>query len=199
MRNNIAKDLHDEIGSTLTSIKILSEVSGKSIDRDSGKARAFLEKISEQSAAAQQGISDIVWAVKPENDKLENMVIRMREYAAQTLESKNVRTDIHIDAQLLGTGLSMQQRRDFFLIYKEAVNNIAKYAGATLVTVDIRAEGHSLHLRIRDNGAGFDTARSRSTSGLRNMRSRAEALGGTLEINSSAGEGTAIHLRIPLT
>src|SRR5690606_24564950 len=79
VRSHIAKDLHDEIGSTLTSIKILSEVSGKSLRQDQQKASDFLQKITEQSAAAQQGMSDIVWAVKPENDKLENMVVRMRE------------------------------------------------------------------------------------------------------------------------
>ncbi|MGX5816885.1 ATP-binding protein [Chitinophaga lutea] len=199
VRNNIAKDLHDEIGSTLTSIKILSEVSGRSLYKDSGKALAFIHKISEQSAAAQQGISDIVWAVKPENDKLENMVIRMREYAAQTLESKNVRTEIHIDEPLLGTVLDMQQRRDFFLIYKEAVNNIAKHAGASLVTVHIGAGDGRLRLRVSDDGAGFDTAVLRTSSGLQNMRSRAAALHGALDVTSRPGEGTVVDLQLPVT
>lgn len=199
VRNNIAQDLHDEIGSTLTSIRILSEVSGKSIEKDKGKTLNYIHSISEQSNAAQQGISDIVWAIKPENDKLENMVARMREYAAQTLECRQVRTDIHINEQLLGTGLNMQQRRDFFLIYKEAVNNIAKYAGASVVTVDIRTEGRSLVLRIADNGAGFDTAAHKSTSGLQNMQSRAGALHGTLGIDSAPGSGTTILLKIPIT
>lgn len=199
VRNNIAKDLHDEIGSTLTSIKILSEVSGKNLQKDSNKAAAFIQKITEQSAAAQQGISDIVWAVKPENDKMENMVVRMREYAAQTLECKNVQTFITIDDTLLNVSLDMQQRRDFFLIYKEAINNIAKYAQATEVNVNIENKEQQLNLMIRDNGAGFDTGFVRSSNGLQNMKARAEALRGALQIRSVIGEGTEIDLRIPLT
>lgn len=199
VRNNIAKDLHDEIGSTLTSIKILSEVSGKNLHKDSNKASVFIQKITEQSAAAQQGISDIVWAVKPENDKMENMVIRMREYAAQTLECKNVQTSITIDEKLLHVSFNMQQRRDFFLVYKEAINNIAKYADATEVTVVIENMDHQLHLLIRDNGEGFDPNIIRSSNGLHNMKARAQALKGVLIIQSRPEEGTVVDLRIPLT
>lgn len=199
VRNNIAKDLHDEIGSTLTSIRILSEVSNKNLQKDSDKAAAFISRITEQSAAAQQGMSDIVWAVKPENDKMENMVARMREYAAHTLESKNIETAISIDEKLLNISLDMQQRRDFFLIFKEAINNIAKYAAATRVEVLIEKHEHNLVLFVQDNGRGFDVNAARSTNGLQNMKSRAQALKGLLEVHSMPGEGTGIRLWIPLT
>lgn len=199
VRNNIARDLHDEIGSTLTSIKILSEVSGKNIHKDSQKASVFIQKITEQSAAAQQGISDIVWAVKPENDKLENMVIRMREYAAHTLESRNVITSIQVDENLLCQSLDMVQRRDFFLIYKEAINNIAKYAQATEVSVTIGKEEGGLHLEVADNGKGFDTAVTGSSNGLKNMKARALALNGFLDVHSAIGQGTVVNLQIPIT
>lgn len=198
VRNNIAKDLHDEIGSTLTSIRILSEVSGKNLQKDSHQVSGFIQKITEQSAAAQQGISDIVWAVKPENDKLENMVARMREYAAQTLESKNIQTSISIDEKLLNTSLDMQQRRDLFLVYKEAINNISKYAQATAVEVIIAQEEQMLGLIIRDNGVGFNPGLTRSSNGLHNMRARAQALKGTLTIQSAEGQGALIHLKIPI-
>ncbi|MFT3827086.1 MAG: histidine kinase [Chitinophagaceae bacterium] len=199
MRNNIAKDLHDEIGSTLTSIRILSEVSGKSVRKDDSRSLGFIQKITEQSAAAQQGISDIVWAVKPENDKLENMVIRMREYAAHTLESRNILTTIHIDEELLDQTLDMQQRRDFFLIYKEAINNIAKYADATEVTVTIGNLGGNLSLQVADNGKGFNTAAIGSSNGVKNMQARAHALNGEMLIQSQIGKGTLVHLQIPTT
>ena len=199
VRNNIAKDLHDEIGSTLTSIRILSEVSGKNLQKDNSKASIFIQKIAEQSTAAQQGISDIVWAVKPENDKMENMVVRMREYAAQTLECRNVKTAISIDEPLLDISLDMQQRRDFFLIYKEAINNIAKYAQASEVEVIIEKKEQQLGLMIRDNGIGFDTGITRSSNGLHNMKARAQALKGALKIQSSPGSGTVIELMIPVT
>jgi len=199
VRNNIAKDLHDEIGSTLTSIKILSEVSEKNLQRDQAKTSSFLQKISEQSAAVQQGISDIVWAVKPENDKLQNMVIRMREYAAQTLESKNVHTVINIDEEVLDKTIDMNQRRDLFLVFKEAVNNIAKYAAATEVQVKLGKVNNDLQLQVVDNGCGFDIDKQTSSSGLKNMQTRAASLKGMLDIYSEPGKGTAVTLRIPAT
>ncbi|NOT90984.1 histidine kinase [Ferruginibacter sp.] len=199
VRSNIAKDLHDEIGSTLTSIKILSEVSEKNLHKDPNKASSFLQKITEQSSAAQQGISDIVWAVKPENDKLENMVIRMREYTAQTLESKNIKTTINIDEEVLNKTLDMSQRRDFLLIFREAVNNIAKYAAATEVEVKLEKKNTDLQLRITDNGKGFDITKQTSSSGLKNMQSRAAALKGSLHIQSENTSGTVITLSIPAT
>jgi signal transduction histidine kinase len=199
VRNNIAKDLHDEIGSTLTSIKILSEVSGRNLNKDHSKTSTFLQKITEQSAAVQQGISDIVWSVKPENDKLENMVIRMREYVAQTLESKNICTVINIDEKVLDKTLDMNQRRDFFLIFKESVNNIAKYADATEVQIKLEKRNNDLQMQVIDNGKGFDVGRETSSSGLKNMRSRAVSLKGTMDIYSGYGKGSTVILTIPAT
>lgn len=199
VRNNIAKDLHDEIGSTLTSIMILSEVSGKNLQRDQAKTSSFLQKITEQSAAVQQGISDIVWAVKPDNDKLENIVIRMREYVAQTLESKNVHTVINIDSVLLDKTLDMNQRRDLFLVFREAVNNIAKYAGATEVQVTLGKIDNDLQLQVVDNGCGFEPGKQTSSNGLKNMQARAISLKGRCDIYSEPGKGTAVTLRIPTT
>ena len=199
VRNNIAKDLHDEIGSTLTSIKILSEVSEKNLHKDQTKTSSFLHKITEQSAAVQQGISDIVWSVNPENDKLENMVIRMREYVAQTLESRSIHTVINIDEHLLGKTLDMNQRRDFFLIFKEAVNNIAKYADATEVQVKLERKSNDLKMQVTDNGKGFEVSRQTSSSGLKNMKARAVSLKGTLDIQSENGQGSSVTLIIPAT
>ncbi len=199
VRSNIAKDLHDEIGSTLTSIKILSEVSEKNLHKDQLKASSFLQKITEQSAVVQQGISDIVWAVKPENDKIENMVIRMREYVAQTLESKNIYTDIKIDQQVLSKTLDMNQRRDFFLVFKEAINNIAKHAGASEVMIRLEKKNSDLQMEIKDNGKGFIADKQTSSSGLKNMRARASLLNGSLDIQSEAAKGSSITLTIPAT
>ncbi len=199
IRNNIAKDLHDEIGSALTSIKILSEVSGKNLNKDQQKTSSFIQKIVEQSAAAQQGMSDIVWAVKPENDKLQNIIVRMREYIGQSLEPKNIQTQLHINEAVLGAVLTMTQRRDFFLFFKEAINNIAKHAMASEVFVQLTREEGCLSLVIRDNGKGFDKFQERSSNGLKNMQERANSLGGELFIESAQGKGTAIELSIPVT
>jgi len=199
VRNNIAKDLHDEIGSALTSIKILSEVSGKNLYRDQVKTSSYLQKIAEQSGKMQQGMSDIVWAIRPDNDKLENMVVRMREYISHTLEPKNIQTIFTIDEDVLSRHIGMQQRRDFLLIFKEAINNTAKYAAADCVQVSLCLEGHHIKMRISDNGKGFDTAKLTSSSGLKNMRHRAEALNGRFAVSATPGKGTAIEIEFPAT
>ncbi len=198
MRNHIARDLHDEMGSTLTSIKILSQVSKSNLQKDKEKSAALLERITEQSTKMQQGISDIVWAINP-NDKLDNMLVKMREFAAETLESKNVETVFAIEEKSLDQSLDMQARRDYFLIYKEAVNNIAKYAQASKVKISIHRKDSELITCITDDGNGFDATAIRSSNGLVNMKSRALALRGSLTITTEPGKGTSIELRIPTT
>lgn len=199
VRNVIARDLHDEIGSTLTSIKILSEVSQSNLHKDQVKTSSLLNKITEQSSQMQQGMSDIVWAIKPDNDKLENMLVRMREYASHTLESKNILAVFLVDEGALSQSLDMQQRRDFFLIFKEAINNAAKYSQATKVEVKIRKEGGRLLLNVADNGVGFAVPRETSSNGLKNMKARAEAMQGSINILSQPGQGTTVSASVPAT
>lgn len=198
VRNDIARDLHDEIGSTLTSIKILSEVSKNNIGRDVKKASAMLSKITEQSAQMQQGMSDIIWAIKPDNDRMENMLVRMREYAAYALESKDIDVSFSVDDDVLEKNLDMQQRRDVFLIFKEAVNNAAKYSGAQSVKIKLQKALNNIVMEIADNGKGFNRAET-SSNGLKNMQTRATGMNGELEIISSENKGTAIVMKIPAT
>lgn len=198
VRNNIARDLHDEIGSTLTSIKILSEVSKNNIEKDSKKSSQLLSKITEQSAQMQQGMSDIIWAIKPDNDKLENILARMREYTHYALENNNIVTAFNVDEKLLNESLTMQQRRDLFLIFKEAVNNTAKYAGAARVEISLQKENEKIVLQVKDDGKGFETTTA-GGNGLNNIRARAAALQGTAQIISSPGKGTTITVKVPAT
>ncbi|GGG81867.1 hypothetical protein GCM10007415_13250 [Parapedobacter pyrenivorans] len=197
IRNHIAKDLHDEIGSTLTSIKILSDVSGKKLKDDQGKISTYLQQIATQSALAQQGMSDIVWAVKPDNDKLESMQIRMREYVAQTLEPTAITVKWLLDARSANITLNMERRRDFLLIFKEAINNVAKHARASEVIIRLLHKPHHVVLSVEDNGQGFDINGRRTSSGLANMRKRAQTLGGKLDIDTGS-QGTSIKLILPL-
>lgn len=199
VRSGIAKDLHDEIGSTLTSIKILSEVSQNNLQKDQQKASSLLHKITEQSAQMQQGMSDIIWAITPENDKLENTLIRMREYASHTLEPKSIVASFRVDEKALSQNLDMQQRRDFFLIFKEAINNAAKYSEASRVEIRIQKENDQLQLSVTDNGIGFITGSESSSNGLKNMKARAEALNGRVTIHSEPGKGTQVMAIVPAT
>jgi ligand-binding sensor domain-containing protein/two-component sensor histidine kinase len=197
MRSNIARDLHDEIGSTLTSINILSKISGQHIENDMPKAKTMINEINDQSLEMQQSMSDIVWAINPENDKLENMLIRMREYISKTLEPKNINAIFSANEATINESLTMQQRRDFFLIFKEAINNAAKYALCNNVEIILARQNGTLELLIKDDGIGFDATETTSSNGLKNMKSRAEALNGKIIITSANGKGTSINLKIP--
>lgn len=198
IRSVIARDLHDEIGSTLTSINILSRVSRSNIEKDHEKAAGLLQKITEQSQDMQQSMSDIIWAIRPDNDKLENMAARMREYLSQTLEAKDIAIQFEADEQVLKESLSMEQRRDFFLIFKEAVNNAAKYSRSAAVAVSLKKDRNCIELSICDEGIGFDVTKKHTTNGLKNMQSRAASLKAALVITSAPGKGTRVELNIPV-
>src|SRR5436190_3732279 len=193
LRAKISRDLHDEIGSALTSINILSKVSSSHIGRDSTKASQLLEKITEQSQDIQQNMSDIVWAIHPDNDKLENIAIRMREYLAQTTDAKDLTVEFRVEDKALKESLSMERRKDLFLIFKEAVNNALKYSEATKIIVLLGKENHQIKLSVKDNGIGFHAGNATSSNGLKNMKVRAKNLNGVLNIHSSPGAGTSVE------
>ncbi|HYF33315.1 MAG TPA: two-component regulator propeller domain-containing protein [Chitinophagaceae bacterium] len=199
IRSTIARDLHDEIGSTLTSINILSLVSRSNLHKDRSRAEGLLQKITEQSQDMQQSMSDIIWAIKPDNDKLEDMAAHMREYLSHTLEVKNIAIHFEADEQALKTSLSMEQRRDFFLIFKEAVNNAAKYADSNAVTISLKKNKKHIVLVVADQGVGFDVTKKYSSNGLKNMQARAASLRAALTITSAPGKGTQVQLSIPTT
>ncbi|TKC01181.1 tetratricopeptide repeat protein [Pedobacter cryotolerans] len=135
IRNNISKDLHDEIGSTLTSISILSNVSQQAIDVNVVEAKKMLQKIATQSKTIQQSMSDIVWSIQPNNEKIENLAIRMREFATQTLEPLHINLLFEVDEDLQKTSLPIDYRKEILLIYKEALTNICKHANADTVKI----------------------------------------------------------------
>ncbi|HMO34041.1 MAG TPA: tetratricopeptide repeat protein [Lacibacter sp.] len=196
VRNKISKDLHDEIGSTLTSIHILSKVSATAMDQDPQQARQMLGNISQQSKAIQQNMSDIVWAIRPDNDRIENLAARMREYLAQTLEPLSIQTRLEVNEEVLNQSLSMEHRKEVLLIFKEAVSNIVKHAGATEVRVQLDVQQGSLYMTIRDNGRWKGSATSSGT-GTYSMQQRAAGLHGTVEIEGNK-EGTSVQLQLPL-
>ena len=199
VRNMIAKDLHDDIGSTLNSIKILSEVSQKNLQKNSEKAAGLIQKITEQSAKMQQGMADIVWAVKPDADKVEDLVVHIREYVTLTLEQKGIETIVEADDTSLKTSLDMQARRDLFLVIKEAVNNLAKYSEATKANISIQSLPQKINIQVSDNGKGFIRNKNFTSNGLKNMQSRVEVLKGKFFIETSPSNGCKIFFWIPTT
>jgi len=195
MRQGIARDLHDDIGSTLSSINIMSQIALQ----DSANGGANLKKIAMHSSRLMENMSDIVWSINPQNDSLEQVTAKMKEFAAEILEPKEISYTFDVDDAILSTKLDVERRKNIFLIFKEAVNNAAKYSEAHRVDIRLSRENGSLKLSVVDNGKGFDAATSAPGNGLKNMTDRAQGMKGRLTQNSTMGKGSLILLEVPLT
>ena len=201
LRTRLSRDLHDDIGSTLSSINILSTLARRKAETgDEAGAAASLTGISERTQRLMRNMSDIVWSVDPEQDTMEDLLARMREFGAAVLEAKG------IGFRFDGSGASRSTlppllKSNLYLIFKEAVNNAAKHAQATQVTASFTHDDNRLRMTIADNGMGLDPGGSSSSTaggnGLRNMRARATEMKAELRI-SGAPEGTTIELVVPL-
>ncbi len=196
VRTRIAGDLHDDIGANLTKISILSEVArlqrpARATDDES--VLASIARISRESVAA---MSDIVWAVDPRRDSLHDLVQRMRLHAEETCLPRAIELEFNAPDGGRVSKLSVDTRRDLYLMFKEAVNNAARHSGCTRLQVVLVHDTHRLSLTVRDNGRGFDPDAAHDGNGVVNMRRRAEARAARLEIESGALTGTVVHLRI---
>jgi signal transduction histidine kinase len=143
-------------------------------------------------------MNDIVWAISPDHDSLLDLTRRMRRHAEEVFALRDV--DLEFNAPTADTDLklSVGVRRDVLLIFKEAVNNAAKYSDCSRVAIDFRVEHLALTLRIKDNGKGFEIDSESDGQGLRSMTRRARALGGNLQIDSRKDEGTLVEFEMPL-
>lgn len=198
LRNNISRDLHDDIGSTLTSINILSKVTLQQTDGNL-MVRSNLQKIKEHSSTIMESMSDIVWAINPQNDTLEKIIFRMKEFAAEILDPLNIEYTFIEEGDFSGVRLDVNKRKDLYLVFKEAVNNAAKYSNCKNVKVVLQHKAQIMHLEVTDDGKGFDEQQVKKGNGLRNIQERAKAMFASLQFTSSAGMGTTIQLSIPIT
>jgi signal transduction histidine kinase/ligand-binding sensor domain-containing protein len=198
LRSVISKDLHDEVGATLTSISMLSEVA-KNQSGSPERVQNTLDKIGTYSRDMIAEMNDIVWAINPKNDSFVKIIERMQDFAMRLLSSRGIRFALHVDEGVKSHSLSMQQRKNLYLIFKESVNNAAKYAGCTEVKAGLERTNTQIHLEVKDNGVGFSQLTSGHGNGLINMKERAEELNGKFQIYSEPGKGTTIKLIIPIT
>ena len=198
VRTRIARDLHDDMGSTLSTITIFSDMANQQVLANPGLAQGYLDKISRYSHDMMTTMDDIVWSINPQNDSLQNLISRMRELATELLEAKNIAFTIQADAAVNSMRLPLESRYDCFMIYKEALNNLAKYSSCRHVHIKINFMGNRLQLKITDDGKGFEVQVAGSGNGLRNMMRRAANIKGHLEVISAKGKGTTVFLTAPL-
>lgn len=195
LRNNIARDLHDDMGSTLSSINIISKVALENPgERDN--IRECLKKIQDNSGYMMESMSDIVWAINPVNDSFEKVIFKMKEFAADILEPLNIKYEFRQSGDPLSIQMGLNKRKDLYLIFKEAINNAAKYSSCTKVTIIIQMDNDEITLRIADDGRGFDTGNGATGNGIRNMKQRAKEMGGNVTISGENGKGTTVLLKI---
>lgn len=197
VRNRIASDLHDDIGSTLTNINILSSLGRRNL-HEPVQAREFLDRITEEVNSSSQALDDIIWSVNTSNDGLDETAARMRRYAAELFDASNVRYEFQLDPDLAQRKLSMEQRRDFYLVFKESLNNIFKHAEAKNVWIDVHMERNNLVMSVRDDGKGFDINVPTHRNGLKNLRARVDRWNGQIQVRSSPGTGAIIVVSMPV-
>jgi two-component system, NarL family, sensor histidine kinase UhpB len=199
MRNTIARDLHDDIGSTISSINILSKVALQQHAQGDLPMGTSIQKIKDRSESIMESMSDIVWAINPHHDTIEQMIFRMKEFAGEILEPLNIKYRFNEEGHFLNVKMDVEKRKDFYLLFKEAVNNAAKYSGCRNVYIGLKQEARLLRLLIEDDGKGFDTGEIKNGNGLVNMRRRADSMKGVIQIDSASGKGTRISVEVPLT
>lgn len=198
MRSRLSRDLHDDIGSTLSSINILSRTAQSNLAQtNDDRTKASLEKINERSQRLLDSMSDIIWNINPGNDTIEEVMSRMREYATTILEAKNIDYTFNFPKEKMDCKLTMEVKNNMYLIFKEAVNNLSKYSGCSKVSLSLLFDEKNIQLIVEDNGIGFDTNKQTQGGGLINMNYRAAEIKGALRINSTPGRGTSVEVTMP--
>jgi two-component system, NarL family, sensor histidine kinase UhpB len=192
LRNKIASDLHDDVGSTLSSIAIFSDIA-QNQSKDVGP---LLQTINESSRKMLDAMGDIVWTINPENDQFEKIILRMKSFAFDLLGAKNINFHFVADDAVSQIKLPMEVRKNIYLIFKEATNNMVKYSEADKAYFSIKEENKYLSMTINDNGKGFDPRTQMMGNGLKNMQKRADEIGAKLLVLSEPGKGTNIQLKI---
>lgn len=198
LRLTIARDLHDDVGSALGSINILSKTAARRLNKNSSKENIapLFQKIGQSAEDTLEAMDDIVWSINPEKDKLHDLFVRMREFAIPLLEAKNIHSNFMIEGNAT-QAIPMILRRNVFLIYKEAIHNILKHSNASAVEIKLQSMPQLLSLSITDNGCGFDQNQTNNRNGIKNIHNRSAMVKGTLAIHTS-DKGTGILFTAPI-
>lgn len=198
-RSRIAQDLHDDLGSSLTRLSLLSDlIKG---DKDNpAQVEAHAGKISQSAGQTVRALEEIVWALRPGSDTLQSLVDYIAHFANELFEGDGAHCRLDLPHDLPARSLPPEMRHNIFLVVKEALTNALKHAQASEVRVQAKAFDRSLDLTVQDNGHGFDLGNGTpgKGQGLGNMRRRAEAMGGTLALQSEPRKGTTVHLSVRL-
>jgi len=197
-RSRIAQDLHDDLGSSLTRISLLSELVRADKDHPT-QVELHAGKLVQSASQTVRALEEIVWAVRPGSDTLQSLVDYISHFAGEIFEGSPVRCRLDVPDELPARTLPPDVRHNIFLIVKETLTNTLKHASATEVHLQIKVSPQDLNLSITDNGRGFDLHAATAAgkrNGLENMHRRAQAVGGSLTLTSSPGTGTRVEFSV---
>ena len=196
MRTRIATDLHDDIGSSLSQIAILSEVVRHRVAPGGETLEQPLSQIAESSRELVDSMSDIVWAINPRNDTITSLADYFGLYAQRLMGLASVGCGLDVAENLPNQPLAPRFRQELFLAFKEVLVNVVQHAHARKVWVHISIQDGEMVVIVTDNGCGIMPGKQAAgADGLTNMRKRMEALGGTCEIQSEQDKGTTVRLQ----
>lgn len=195
-RARIARDLHDDLGASLTEISILAALAAE--DAETTELQPSLEQLSNKAKHVVSGLDEIVWAVNPREDTLRSLVDYLAAFAREFLDIARIPLRLDVTDEIPEMPLAAVQRHSVFLAAREALNNIAKHSGATNVNLHIGIGEQLLEIRIEDNGRGFEPDYAAGGNGLGNLRTRMNEAGGDCRIETRRGQGTVVFLTLPL-
>lgn len=197
LRTRIATDLHDDIGATLSSISMYSDAVKQQVKEKLPHLVPVMDKIGENSRDMVTSMSDIVWAINPDNDDGSKLIERIGNHAQDLCSAKDIRLTYTTDPAINNLVLPLEIRKNIYLVFKEALNNALKYASPSNIQIGLRINNRRLELQIRDDGKGFDQQAVVTGNGLKNMTERANEINGTMEIGSTPGAGTSVTFSCP--
>lgn len=197
LRNKIASDLHDDIGSALSSIKMFAGVA--KLNPVKAAEANVIEKIEETSRETIENMSDIVWSINPKNDNFKLVLEKMRRFGESICSSSEISFSFLSEAGIEKINLNVEQRKNLFLIYKEALNNAVKYSAAKNISVELTRKNKILCMHIKDDGKGIEAGKMKSGNGIGNMKQRAKDINAIVLIDSEENKGTTIKLEFKTT
>ena len=197
IRTRIATDLHDEIGSGLSQIAIMTEVARSRLSNGAPDLKGALSNIGSVSRELVESMNDIVWSVNPQCDHPSDLVQRMRRFSSDVLGSGTIDFRFHVSTEEEPVLITADTRREVYLIFKEAVNNVARHSSCTQVEIAVSIDHKNLNVRIEDNGKGLCERQNEGGNGLRNMQARAEKMGARIEFGVREGGGFRVALQVP--
>ncbi|MEO7098378.1 MAG: two-component regulator propeller domain-containing protein [Luteolibacter sp.] len=195
-RSRIARDLHDDLGASLTEISILAALAAE--DADQTPLYPALDQLSAKAKHVVGSLDEIVWAVNPREDTLRSLVDYLAAFAREFLDIARIPLRTDVTREIPEYPLSTPQRHGVFLAAREALNNIVKHSGATEVHLAITLSNNILEIRIQDNGSGFEPDYATGGNGLGNLRMRMQEAGGDCRIETYHKQGTTVFLTLPL-